>query len=183
MQSDKKTENKSAAQTENSLIVGYDRIVKRITDKGLETSDNSVKLVEELVDEAIALEQAAEQMTSDELHLLAQYVYRDVKLLSEYLHETGEGLAAWLNFDLSFLEQTTKQQFLKLADQSVLDNLTLQEKIDCSASQYMAGEVCSAGTLRCLNCSEQWQMLETKIIQPCRACEGHLFQRLSKGHS
>ncbi len=180
MKSNNKTENKSAAQTENSLVVGYDRIVERISKTSLQTTDASTQIVREMVDEAIALEQTAEQMTSDELHLLAQYVYRDIKLLSEYLHETGEGLAAWLNFDLNFLEQSTKQQFLELADKTIIDSIALSEKIDCSETQYMLGEVCAAGTLRCLNCEEQWQMLETKVIQPCRNCEGELFERLSK---
>lgn len=180
MKSNNKTENKSAAQSENSLVVGYDRIVERITKTSLQTTDTSSHIIREMVDEAIALEQTAEQMTSDELHLLAQYVYRDVKLLSEYLHETGEGLAAWLNFDLSFLEQSAKQQFMELADKTIVENLELSEKIDCSSSQYMAGEICAAGTLRCLSCSEQWQMLETKVIQPCRSCDGHLFERSSK---
>ncbi|MEH6445162.1 MAG: hypothetical protein V7784_14805, partial [Oceanospirillaceae bacterium] len=180
MQTNNETEKKITAKEEISLVSGYDRIIQRISKKGLDTTDSSVTLLKKMVDEAIELEHAAEEMTSDEVHLLAQYVYRDMKLLAAYLHDTGEGLASWLNFDLTILEQSTKQQFMHLADQTIIDNLTLQEKLECSEVQYLAGEICAAGTLKCLNCATEFQLRKTEQITECKQCQSQFFERISK---
>ncbi|EPJ43603.1 MAG: hypothetical protein OFPII_40950 [Osedax symbiont Rs1] len=180
MKAENQTDQKKSSKAENPLISAYDRIVERISKSSLETADSSVLQLRKMVDDAIELEQAAEQMSSDELHLLAEYVHRDLKLLAHYLHDTGEGLAAWLNFDLAFLEQSTKQQFMHLADPTILENIELQEKLECSSVQYLAGEVCAAGTLRCLNCTTEQQVLHTQIISACGQCQSIYFERISK---
>ncbi|EPJ45319.1 MAG: hypothetical protein OFPI_37210 [Osedax symbiont Rs2] len=180
MQPDKQTEKENPAAQKSSLVAAYNRIVQRMTKSGLKTADNSTALLREIVDEAIALEQAAVQMSSEEMHLLARYVYRDMTLLAFYLHETERGLASWLNFDLAILEQSVKEQFVHLADQTIIENLALREKLDCSSVQYLSGEVCTLGTLRCLNCGTQQQMLKTEVILPCKECASDCFERSSK---
>jgi len=180
MQPDKQTEKKNAAAHKGSLVDAYNRIIQRMTKSGLKTADNSAAMLREIVDEAIALEQTAVEMSSEEIHLLAGYVHRDMKLLAFYLHETERGLASWLNFDLAILEQSVKEQFVHLADQTLIENLALREKLDCSSVQYLSGEVCTLGTLRCLNCGTHYQLLKTEVIQPCRECACDCFERSSK---
>ena len=180
MQVDKNTHNKTTSKPEASRASAYDRMVKRLAKSGLQTADSSSAMIKQMVDDAIELEQAAEEMTSDELHLLAEYVYRDMHLLAQYLHNTGEGLAAWLNFDLIILEQSAKQQFLHLADPTIIDNLVLQEKLECSSRQYIVGEIASVGTLRCLSCLTEKQLRETEQVLACMTCQGEYFERVSK---
>ena len=180
MQPDKNTDNKTTTQAETSLASAYDRIVRRLSKSSFETADSSSAILKKMVDDAIELEQAAEEMTSDELYLLAEYVYRDMHLLAQYIHNTGEELAAWLNFDLNILEQSAKQQFLHLADQTVIDNLVLQEKLECSSEQYIKGEISTVGTLRCLNCLEEKQLRKTTQVLACSGCQGEYFERVSK---
>ena len=180
MQPNKQTEKKTTTAAKNSLVAAYDRIVQRLAKSGLKTADNSAALLREMVDEAIALEQAAVDMSSEEMRLLAEYVYRDLKLLAYYLHETERGLASWLSFDLAILEQSVKDEFVHLADQTIIENLALREKLDCSSVQYLSGEVCTLGTLRCLNCATEYQVLKTQLIQPCKKCASDCFERISK---
>ena len=48
-------------------------------------------------------------MTRDELDLLGAYVKRDVKALGRYSHLAGAGIAAFLKFDLNYLEGQVKE--------------------------------------------------------------------------
>ena len=180
MQADNETNKKKSKADKGSLITGFEFVIKELSESGLKAADNSALMIKKMVDEAIELEQAAEQMSSDEVHLLSVYVARDLKSLSHYLHMTGEGVAAWLNFDLDFLEQSSKEQFLSLADKTVIDHLLLAEKLDCSNWQYLSGEVCFYGTLRCLNCEATHQVTEIEVIQPCVHCQSDCFERVSK---
>ena len=69
MQPNKQTEKKTTTAAKHSLVAAYDRIVQRLTKSGLKTADNSATMLREMVDEAIALEQAAVEMSSEEIHL------------------------------------------------------------------------------------------------------------------
>jgi hypothetical protein len=180
MNSDKKNQGKADVDAKQALVAAYDRIVDRMIKTGLSSADKSAAALKKLVEDAVELEQAAEEMTGDEMHLLSQYIYRDLELLGSYLHETGEGLASWLNFDLNILEQSVKQQVMHLADQTIVENIELNEKLECNAVQYLSGELCGAGTLRCLSCNEQKQILKTVIIEPCHNCQSNYFERISK---
>lgn len=180
MQADNETDKKNSTASKSTLITGFEFVLKQLSKSGLRVADNSTQMIRKMVDDAIELEQAAEQMSSDEVHLLSEYVARDLKSLSHYLHMTGEGVAAWLNFDLDFLEQSSKEQFLSLADKTIIDNLLLTEKLDCSNWQYLSGEVCFYGTLRCLNCEALHQVTKIEVIEPCIHCHSDCFERISK---
>lgn len=180
MKSDKKTRQEKLSPAKQSLVGAYNRIVSRLIYTGLKGADNSNAALKKLVEDAVEIEQAVEEMTSDEVHLLSEYVHRDLQLLGHYLHETGEGLAAWLNFDLNILEHSVKQQVIALADQTIVGNLALHERLECSSAHYLTGEICAPGTLRCLACGEQNQILKTIQIESCYVCQSDYFERVSK---
>ena len=180
MQADNKTDKKSQTEPKSKLGDVFKRILEQLSRSGLSAADNSTAMIKKMVDDAIELEQAAEQMSSDGVHLLSEYVARDLSSLAHYLHMTGEGVAAWLKFDLDYLEQSSKEQFLRLADKSVLDNLLLNEKLACDAQQYLTGEVCLYGTLRCLNCGSEHRVIQIEVIEPCKDCQSDCFERISQ---
>jgi hypothetical protein len=112
------TDPKKPLDPKEGFPEAYDRILDRLRgsldDAGLTTWESLQARIREVVE----LEMAAEEMTRDELDLLSAYVERDLKSLGYYAHETGEGIAAWLHFDLNVLEQTLIKRLWDLADQT-----------------------------------------------------------------
>ena len=180
MRADNETDKKKQALHHGRLNNLFANIAEQLSQSGLKAADSSSEMVKRIIDEAVELEQAAEQMSSDEASLLSAYIARDFRSLASFLHRGGEGVAAWLNFDLDYLENISKEQFLKIADKTVLDNLLLSEKLECSDQQYLRGEVCLQGTLRCLNCKNEHRVLQIETIEACGHCGSDYFERVSR---
>lgn len=158
----------------------YDRVLLRLT-KSLENSDaRSWDLLQERINDAVELELAAEEMTRDEMDLLKAYLKRDLKKLGYYAHETGEGIAAWLHFDLNILERRVGEQLRLIADQTRIGQEALREQLDHDDDQYLAGELAAVGTLQCLSCGETLTLKQTEKLTPCQSCGKGYFKRLSQ---
>jgi len=157
----------------------YNRVLARL-ETTLDTAEQKSRdFLKSKIDEAVELEQAAEDMTRDELDLLKAYLIRDLQQLGHYAHETGEGIAAWLNFDLNYLEDTVVERLKGLADKTRLDYERLREHLDHGPDQYMAGEITAGGTFECLACSKIQQLKKTGLLAPCEDCKGELFSRVT----
>jgi len=150
-----------------------DRVIERLDDSGVKTW----QFVEQQVDEAIALEQAAEELTRDEALLISAYLRRDLKSIGLTVQEVGATLASWLRFDLALLEQSVVERLLAVADRSRIEFELLREQLDHADSQYLAGETTVAGTLRCLQCGSEQRLHQTSTILPCADCSGLVFER------
>lgn len=168
--SDKKSELASA---------DYDRVLLRLTKDLKSTSAPSWDLLQEKIHDAVELELAAEEMTRDEMDLLKAYLYRDLKKLGYYAHETGEGIAAWLKFDLNALEHTVVEQLRLIADQTRIGQEDLRERLEHDEDHYLAGELATVGTLECLNCGAQQTLQKTEKLSLCESCDGKFFKRVS----
>lgn len=174
------TDPKKPLDPKEGFPEAYDRILDRLRgsldDAGLTTWESLQARIREVVE----LEMAAEEMTRDELDLLSAYVERDLKSLGYYAHETGEGIAAWLHFDLNVLEQTLIKRLWDLADQTRVQHELLREQLSHSETEYVAGEVSLPGLFRCSQCGEEQRLLKTSHLQPCARCSAVLFERVSK---
>jgi hypothetical protein len=155
----------------------YDRILDNLIDKLDDSGLKSWDFIEHQLQEAVATEQAAEELTKDEAQLLLAYLRRDIQSLGYTLHEVGASLAQWLKFDLDYLEKVVSERLLAVADRSRVDYELLREQLDHGEAQYMAGEVTVAGTLVCMNCSTEQTLRETTAISPCEVCQGLVFER------
>ena len=156
----------------------YDRVMKRLRNQ-LEVAEyQSWDFLQARVEEAVELELTAEEMTRDEMDLLAAYIKRDLKKLGFYAHETGEGIAAWLNFDLNILEHQISMQLMDLADRTRIGLQELEQR-SLQDETYLAGETAGVGTLRCLACGTDIQLTRANKIIPCEACGGERFARHS----
>jgi len=161
------------------FVAAYERVVKRLG-AGLENAEvRSWDFLQKQIEEAVNVEQTAAQMTQDELDLLGAYVRRDMQQLGRYSHKAGEGLAAFLKFDLNYLEGQVLDSLKTLADQTRIDQELLREQLDHESEQYIAGELATVGTLECLECGMPHRLLSTVIIEPCQKCHGSYFKRVS----
>lgn len=161
-------------------IRAYDRVVARLHKNLADAEAKSWDYLQEKIEEAVELELTAEEMTRDEMDLLSAYIKRDMKKLGFYAHETGEGIAAWLHFDLNILESRLKKLFMDLADKTRIEQEELRERLDHAEDHYMAGELAGAGTLECLACHQHQVLTATAQIEACDGCGARYFQRVSK---
>lgn len=172
-----KQEPKTPKHSENAPAA-YDRVLERLRQQLDEAGEVSWDYLQERIEEAAEMELAAAEMTRDEVELMKAYLRRDLKQLGYYAHETGEGLAAWLHFDLGVLEERVRQALLDLADKTRVQHELLREQLAHDEDRYLAGEVSAPGTLRCLQCGETQQLRATDRIAPC-SCGGVVFERVS----
>lgn len=156
----------------------YDRVMARLRDQLEAAEYQSWDFLQARIEEAVELELTAEEMTRDEMDLLAAYIKRDLKKLGFYAHETGEGIAAWLNFDLNILEHQIGAQLMDLADRTRI-GLTELEQRSLQEEMYLAGEIAGAGTFRCLACGTDNRLTRPSSLTPCLVCGGERFSRQS----
>ena len=163
----------------NLASADYDRVLLRLTKDLKSTDAASWDLLQEKIHDAVELEMAAAEMTRDEADLLKAYLFRDLKKLGYYAHETGEGIAAWLKFDLNALEQTFVEQLKAIADQTRIGQEELRKRLDHDEDQYLAGELATVGTLECLNCGSQITLEKTEKLESCDKCQSKFYKRVS----
>ena len=161
-------------------ISAYDRVVARLHRNLSDAEASSWEYLQEKIEEAVEMELTAEEMTRDEMDLLTAYIKRDLKKLGFYAYGTGEGIAAWLHFDLNVLEDRMKRMLVSLADKTRIQQEELRERLDHGEEEYIAGELAGAGTLQCLNCESTQVLTKTAQIGPCEECQGRYFRRISQ---
>lgn len=157
----------------------YDRVLSRLRTDLESAEHRSWDYLQLKIEEAVELELAAEEMTRDEMDLLSAYLKRDLKRLGYYAHETGEGIAAWLNFDLNILEQQLARQLMELADRTRIGIAELEQRLASGEDHYHAREIAAAGTFSCLVCGEKVTNTRTSRLSLCQKCGSDTFIRAS----
>ena len=105
---------------------------------------------------------------------------KDLEHLLHFVEETGEGLKEWLQLDISLLEHQLADMLFSVADKTRLDTLELNQKLENhEPSQYISGEVATAGMFKCLNCSHMRCLTATSHLEPCDACGSHYYERVT----
>ncbi|SOB78397.1 Zinc-ribbon containing domain-containing protein [Marinobacter sp. LV10R510-11A] len=161
-------------------LEAYDRMLEQVQSRLRAMQDTTLETLEGEVDNAIEAEQELKEMTKDEISLLGTYLQRDLEHLIHFVDETGEGLAEWLQLDLSLLEHRLSERLLSVADQTLVDTLALKQKLEShDAGQYIAGEVATAGMFQCLNCEHMLCLTSTSHLEPCEACGSQYYKRVT----
>ncbi|PCM45175.1 zinc ribbon-containing protein [Marinobacter sp. ANT_B65] len=161
-------------------LEAYDRMLEQVQSRLRTAQETTLETLEEEVDKAIEVEQELEEMTRDEISLLGTYLQRDLEHLIHFVDETGEGLAEWLQLDISLLENRLTERLLSVADQTMVDTLALRQKLEShDAGKYIAGEVATAGMFQCLNCKHMLCLTSTSHLEPCEACGSKYFKRVT----
>lgn len=110
--------------------IDYDSVLKHISNAVNESGVRSWDNLQDQIKQAVEMELTVEEMTQDELDLLATYLAKDIEQLGHYLHQAGAGIATWLNFDLEVLEQTIADQLKSVADQTRIQHEKLREQLE-----------------------------------------------------
>ncbi|NWN91296.1 zinc ribbon-containing protein [Marinobacter adhaerens] len=167
-------------QLSGKALEAYDRMLEQVQSRLRTAQETTLEALEEEINEAIETEEEFREMTRDELSLLGAYLQRDLEHLMNFVDETGEGLAEWLQLDLSLLEQRLTERLLSVADQTLVDTLALRQKLEShEAGQYIAGEVATAGMFQCLNCEHMLCLTSTSHLKPCEACGSQYYKRVT----
>lgn len=158
----------------------YDRMLSRVEKSLAEREVKTWETVREEIANAVAFEQGVEELTRDEVDLLAAYLERDLAhLLHHVSSEEESDVREWLQLDIALVERGLVDMLFSIADRTTLDTLELTQKLQHPADKYMAGEVATAGVLRCLECGEVKYLKETTHLEPCSACGSHYFERVT----
>jgi rRNA maturation endonuclease Nob1 len=161
-------------------LEAYDRMLEQVQSRLRAMQETTLETLEGEVDNAIEAEQELKEMTKDEISLLGTYLQRDLEHLIHFVDETGEGLAEWLQLDLSLLEHRLTERLLSVADQTLVDTLALKQKLEShEAGQYIAGEVATAGMFQCLNCEHMLCLTSTSHLEDCEACGSQYYKRVT----
>lgn len=168
------------AQLSGQALKTYDRMLGRVEARLAAMQETTVDTLREEIDRAVEMEYELEEMTREEVDLLATYLQRDLEHLLHFVDRTGEGLKEWLQLDISLLEHQLADMLFSIADRTSLDTLELDQKLhNRDASHYISGEVATAGMFRCLNCAHMVCLTATSHLKPCDACDSHYFERVT----
>lgn len=158
----------------------YDRMLARVEKALAEQELKTWDAVKREIENAVALEQGVEELTREEVDLLAAYLERDLAHLLHHISGSEEhDVAEWLRLDLALVERGLADMLFSIADRTTLDTLELRQKLEHPPGKYIAGEVATAGVLRCLECGKMLCLTETTHLEPCSTCGSHYFERVT----
>lgn len=161
-------------------LAAYDRMLERVQARLNEMEAITRDTLKDEIERAVEFEDELEEMTRDESRLLGAYLQRDLEHLLHFVEETGEGLSEWLQLDISLLEHQLANALFSVADKTKLDTLELRQKLENhEPSQYISGEVATAGMFKCLNCGHMRCLTATSHLEPCDACGSHYYERVT----
>lgn len=157
----------------------YQRLLHRVRDSWEQLEQKTVDGIRHEIDQAIELEEAAEEMTREELDLLGAYLKRDIESLSQFVAQTGKGVADWLKFDIHLLEDRLAALLLSVADQTTVEQRALSQQMQSAEPLYVAGETVMAGTFACTNCGDVYVFTTPGRLENCIECSGDAYTRKS----
>lgn len=161
-------------------LEAYDRMLERVQARLSTLEETTRDTLREEIARAVEYEKALEEMTREEADLLGAYLQRDLEHLLQYVEETGEGVKEWLQLDISLVEHQLADMLFSVADKTRIDTLELSQKLERhEPSQYISGEVATAGMFKCLNCGHMRCLTATSHLQPCDACGSHYYERVT----
>ena len=162
---------------EHRLREGYERMLDRLRDGAQELTWENLQ---KELDEAVEFEDELEEFTRDELALLRAWVERDLKEMRRYLSAGGEGVASWLGIDLSMLSRKVVESLFSIADRSVIERERLEDGLEASRADYVAGEMAVPGRMACVHCDAIVELEGVTRIEPCHQCGHRYFVRAPK---
>lgn len=160
-------------------LKAYNRMLERVEARLAAMDQKTWDALRDSVDEAAEVEAELQELTQEELDLLAAYVRRDVAHLMHFVGDTGGDVAEWLGLDLSLIAHQLRDLLFSIADKTQLETLELDHKLHHEQGQYVAGEVAMAGALKCASCGHMLYLTQTTHLDPCDACSSHYFERVT----
>ncbi|WP_027966695.1 zinc ribbon-containing protein [Halomonas halocynthiae] len=172
------SEEQRHTENDQKLSDAYERVLERIKDGAGELS---IERLQHELDEAVEFERDVQEFTRDELSLLRVWVERDLREMRGYLAAGGESVANWLGIDFSQVSRRVADALLSIADRSQIEREQLEDDLEASRADYVAGEMAIPGRMSCTHCEAQVALDTLTRIEPCHQCGHRYFVRASLG--
>ena len=165
--------------TKDKLVQGFNHMVDELFAAVEKAEETLSPTVSEMLENAEKLSKQAYALTQDEIKTASDNLKREIARASRYLKTDGKELKEWLNFDIHQVEDRFTDFIAKAADKTWLDFRQFEQETE-QHSIYKTGEICSPGTLRCLDCGQTMKFTKSSRIPPCPKCHHTRFERLVK---
>lgn len=161
----------------DKLLKAYNHMVDELHAAVEKAEETLSPTIDEMLKNAEQLSKKAYALTQDEAKSISEHLKRDIAHAREYMQTDGKEFKQWLNFDIQQVEDRFIDFLSKAADKTWIDFRAL-DLLNKKNSVYSTGEICSAGTLRCLKCSQQMKFTKNSHIPPCPKCHHTKFERV-----
>ena len=162
-------------EPKDKLLQAFNHMVDELYAAYEKAGETLSPTIEEIIKNT---EQSTKQLyalTQDEARAISENVKRDIANARKYMQTEGKDLKQWLNFDIQQVEDHFIELLSRAADKNWLDFRAFKEFQENYL--YKTGEVCSAGTIRCLSCNQQMKFTKNSRIPPCPKCHQTEFER------
>ena len=159
------------------LIEAFDHMVENVNQAIHDAEEALAPSVDEMVSNAQSLAHELFSLSKKESERLGKALKRDIKSANKILNQQRKELKDWLSFDLTLVEDKFIELIARAADKTWLDFRDFENE-SRDASVYNTGEICSAGTLSCVQCSKTMKLTKSSHIPPCPGCHGTEFYRV-----
>jgi len=161
------------------LLKAFNHMVEELHAAVEKAEETLSPTVDEMVQNAEKITRNIYALTADEAKSITAQLKRDIAHAREYMQTEGKEFNAWLNFDIQQVEDRFVDFLSQAADKTWLDFRAF-EIMSKQNSIYKTGELCSAGTLRCMECSQEMKFTKNSRIPPCPKCHHTRFERQVK---
>ncbi|MBL7001051.1 MAG: zinc ribbon-containing protein [Gammaproteobacteria bacterium] len=161
------------------LLKAFNHMVEELHAAVEKAEETLSPTVDEMVQNAEKITRNLYALTTDEAKSITAQLKRDITHARDYMQTEGKEFNAWLNFDIQQVEDRFVDFLSQAADKTWLDFRTF-EILSKQNSIYKTGEICSAGTLRCMECSQEMKFTKNSRIPPCPKCHHTRFERQVK---
>lgn len=162
----------------DKLLQAFNHMVDEVHAAVEKAEETLSPTVDEMIHNAEKLSKKLYALTQDEARTLAEHLKRDIAHARDYMETEGRDFNQWLKFDIKQVEDKFVGFLSQAADKTWLDFRAFKEFQQNTL--YQTGEICSAGTLRCLDCGQEMKFTKNSHIPPCPKCHHTSFERVVK---
>ena len=164
------------ADQKDKLLQAFNHMMDEMFNAMEKAEQTLSPTVEEMLNNAEKMTKQMYALTQDEVKSISAHVKRDIANAREYMKTDGKELNQWFNFDLKLMEDRFADFLAQAADKNWLDFRAFKEHQQNTL--YKTGEICTAGTFRCLDCKQEMTFTKNTRIPPCPKCHHTNFERV-----
>lgn len=162
-------------EPKDKLLQAFNHMVDELHAAYEKAEETLSPTIDEILKNAEQTSRKLYALTQDEARSISEHVKRDIANARKYMQTEGKDFKQWLNFDIKQVEDHFVDLLSRAADKSWLDFRAFKDHQENYL--YKTGEVCSAGTIRCLGCGQQMKFTKNSRIPPCPRCHKTEFER------
>lgn len=163
-------------EPKDKLVQAFNHMVDEVHAAYQKAGEALSPTMEEIIKNTEETSKKLYALTQDEANTISEYLKREIASARKYTETEGKDLKQWLNFDIQLVEDQFIDLLSQAADKNWLDFRAFQEYQENYL--YKTGEVCSAGTIRCLSCAQKMKFTKNSRIPPCPKCHHTEFERV-----